>query len=228
MTSERPTPTITPSLVLGAIVMLAGLLLTLDNFGVVEARRFIRYWPAFLIVLGATQLLQHRPGTSRAQGFMLLLIGTALLSVNLDLLRPRQALSLFLLGLGAILIWRATRKPGAPDASDPSRAFDIVAIMGGGQRVIGSRDFQGGNATAIMGGCEVDLRGASISGEAAVINTFAIMGGVDIKVPSDWSVDMQGVALLGGYNDSTRRPQDDRKRLIVTGFVLMGGVEVQN
>ncbi len=227
MTSERPSPTITPSLVLGAIVMLAGLLLTLDNFGMVEARRFVRFWPAILIVLGATQLLQHRAGTSRSQGFVLLLIGTALLSVNLELLIPRQALSLFLLGLGAILIWRATRKPGVP-GSDPARAFDIVAIMGGGQRAIGARDFQGGNATAIMGGCEVDLRGASISGEAAVINTFAMFGGIDIKVPSDWSVDMQGVALLGGYNDSTRRPQDDRKRLIVTGFVLMGGVEVQN
>jgi predicted membrane protein len=80
----------------------------------------------------------------------------------------------------------------------------------------------------MMGGCEIDLSQASMRGEAAVFDIFAMMGGIEIRVPEDWAVENQGLALLGGFEDKTRRPLDAKKRLVLRGFALMGGVEVKN
>jgi predicted membrane protein len=79
-----------------------------------------------------------------------------------------------------------------------------------------------------MGGCEIDLSKASIEEGEAVINTFALWGGIEITVPADWTVETRGTAILGGFDDTSRRPDDDGKKLIVTGIALMGGVEVKN
>jgi predicted membrane protein len=80
-----------------------------------------------------------------------------------------------------------------------------------------------------MGGCEIDLRQASIQGEEAVISTFAMWGGIKIKVPPTWNVIVQGIPFLGGFDDKSAKPADhSAKRLIVKGTAIMGGVEVTN
>jgi radical SAM superfamily enzyme YgiQ (UPF0313 family) len=77
--------------------------------------------------------------------------------------------------------------------------------------------------TAIMGGVEVDLRGASTGGQEAVIDVFAWWGGIEITVPPDWAVSNQVVVFMGGVDDSSSGTQDARNRLVVRGFVVMGG-----
>ena len=80
-----------------------------------------------------------------------------------------------------------------------------------------------------MGGCEVDLRQASIMNGPAVIDAFALWGGVEIKVPKDWSVTVKGIPVIGAYEDSTEPPAvDTGQHLVVKGFAIMGGIEVTN
>jgi hypothetical protein len=62
-----------------------------------------------------------------------------------------------------------------------------VILLGGFERRVHTQDFRGGEVTAVMGGCALDLRGASMTGEA-IINVFAFWGGVTLKVPPDWTV----------------------------------------
>ena len=90
--------------------------------------------------------------------------------------------------------------------------------------------FRGAEATAFMGGCELDLRDALMSsGELAVIEVFVIMGGVNIFVPPNWTVSQEVVALLGGVHDKTRSvPSNPAQHLLVRGTVVMGGVEISN
>jgi predicted membrane protein len=230
MQVDKPSIRITPELVIGLGVMLLGFLLTLDNFGLLEARYFVRFWPILLIAVGLTRFTRSAQSGTRVEGYVLILVGLGLLLVNLHVLKFRQALALFLLGIGALIVRRAARGRSAAPSTvlDPSRHIDLVAVLGGVQRAVSAQDFRGGHATAVMGGCEIDLSRASVDQGEAVLNTVAFWGGIDIKVPVDWTVEMQGVALLGGFNDSSRRPDDDGKKLIVTGYAVMGGVEVHN
>ncbi|MDQ2871130.1 MAG: cell wall-active antibiotics response protein, partial [Acidobacteriota bacterium] len=109
------------------------------------------------------------------------------------------------------------------------------ALMGGGDRVVRSQDFRGGEVTAIMGGFQIDLRGAAIGGDSAELEVFTLWGGVDLRVPEDWNVVVRGVPVLGVFSSSTRSAgsavSEGRaagKTLVVKGMSIMGGVEVKN
>jgi len=231
MRTDRAAAQVTLRLVLGMGVMLLGLLLTLDNFGLLETRRFVRFWPVLLIFVGLAKLSHCLRSRARPRGYGLIVLGLVLLLVSLGILDLRLALALFLLAVGAAIVWRAARSPvtaSVAPVADPSKHLDVSAFMGSIQRALSTQDFRGGNAWAVMGGCEIDLSKASIETGEAVINTFAFWGGIELKVPADWMVESRGTALLGAFEDTSRRPDDDRKKLIVTGYALMGGVEVKN
>ncbi len=105
------------------------------------------------------------------------------------------------------------------------------AIMGGGDRIVRSQDFRGGEVTAIMGGFGIDLRGAAIARDSATVSVFTLWGGVDLKVPEDWNVSISGVPILGVFTNNARAfRQGDAaaKTLFVKGVAIMGGVEVKN
>lgn len=105
------------------------------------------------------------------------------------------------------------------------------AIMGGGDRIVRSQDFRGGEVTAIMGGFGIDLRGAAIVRDSATVNVFTLWGGVDLKVPEEWNVSISGVPILGVFTNNARAfRQGDAaaKTLFVKGVAIMGGVEVKN
>ncbi len=222
-----------PRLVLGIIAMAVGLMLTLDNFGILEGARFWRLWPVILIALGLSRLSTWIRTGGRPEGVGLIILGLAILLLNLGVLHFRQLFPLALLGFGGYFVMRAVlgerRAAGGGEAGgEPGALLDAFVVMSGVRKASSSPDFRAGSATAIMGGCEIDLRQASIKGGPAVFDTFAMMGGIEIRVPEDWTVDMQGNPLMGGFEDKTRRPADASKRLVITGLAIMGGVEVKN
>jgi len=219
-------------LVLGIIVMVLGLTLALDNFGLFHVRNIFRLWPLVLVAVGLTRLQQSVRHGGRPEGYVMALVGTGLLLMNFGLLSFRQVLAFLLLTVGAVIVFRAWRQGNQPlpDAlSDASQRMDAFALLGGVHRVSRATEFRGGSASAALGGCDIDLREASMpDGGSAVLDTLAIMGGIEVRVPEDWSVETRGMAVLGGFEDKTRRPLDDRKKLVITGLAVMGGVEVKN
>lgn len=220
-----------PRLFFGFAVMAIGLLLTLDNLGIVESRDVWRYWPVLLIVGGALRVVESQREQRKPEGVGMLILGVLFLLHNLGLLRFKQLWPIFLLLLGASLVWKSMKARGTGPSealTDASSSLSAFAVMGGVRRGTNTQDFQRGDAFAVMGGCEIDLSQASMRGETAVFDIFAMMGGVVIRVPEDWAVENQGLALLGGFEDKSRRPLDAKKRLVLRGFALMGGVEVKN
>lgn len=223
---------LTPRLVIGFLIITAGVIFTLDNLGIVDAGRFSDWWPLALIAIGAGQLVQAR-GTPRViSGTIWLVAGGWLLLDNLDIIRVSfwDFWPLILVAVGVYIVWQATVGRGAPRADVASQStLRSLAIMGGVHRTVAAQDFRGGELTAIMGGCEIDLRNASIAGGEAVIDVFAFWGGIELKVPETWTVVGQVFPLMGGFQDLTRPPKgDSNQRLIIKGLVVMGGVEVKN
>jgi predicted membrane protein len=121
-----------------------------------------------------------------------------------------------------------TAKPAETAGKSADATMSGVAILGGVSRGNNSRAFRGADLLAIMGGYQLDLRQAAIHGDA-VIDIFVMWGGIEIRVPEDWSVSSKIVPVMAGVEDKTRPPQGAREhRLELRGFALMGGVEIKN
>jgi hypothetical protein len=83
-------------------------------------------------------------------------------------------------------------------------------------------------AVAIFGAVSLDLREAQFSGHEVTIQTFALMGGIDIIVDEHITVDVSGFAFMGGFDHRATGPGlPGAPRLKVVGFAMMGGVNVQ-
>ena len=59
---------LTPQLVVGLIVIAVGVVMTLDNLQVIDASRYLRFWPGALIILGVVKIWHSRDGMGGAFG----------------------------------------------------------------------------------------------------------------------------------------------------------------
>jgi hypothetical protein len=121
---------------------------------------------------------------------------------------------------------QAARPPVTADPV-PERGI-VVAFMGGSTRrgpwVVPRRL----KVTAIMGGVELDLRGARFAPGVTEFEVLAVMGGVDIHVPPGVRVETVGMAVMGGFEADAGdvSPLDDQRPVLrISGLAVMGGVE---
>lgn len=85
-------------------------------------------------------------------------------------------------------------------------------------------------AVAVMGGCQIDFRGAEIDTDEVHVTAVAVMGGIDIVVPEGIDVALDGLPVMGGKSaqlkDVPRLPGSPR--IFVHAFPIMGGVTVRS
>lgn len=226
---------VTSQVILGLMVIALGLLFLLDNLDILDMHRAISFWPMVFIVIGTVKLCDTSSQGGRVVGGLLIGLGVLLTLDRMDIIEFswRAVWPLVLIGFGVLLLYKAVygrRVLAGADLKDGLKGDDVIdvtAILGGYERRVNAPHFRGGEITAVMGGCELDMRASSIDAEA-VINVFAMWGGVTIKCPPDWTVILQGTAIMGGFEEKTIAPPDNSKRLIIRGYAIMGGVEVRN
>jgi len=227
--------------VFGVSIIVLGLLFTLDNLDLIDAREYLRFWPAIFIVVGLVKLTQPGGTPAKVFGVALALLGSLMILDRLDLIDfyVWHLWPVFIILFGYSLVRGAmTRRKvmegstgflGGRSVSDSNSYIKAMALMGGVVRSSDSQDFRGGELTAVMGGCEIDLRRASIKEGEAQLEIFTFWGGVEIKVPEDWAVIVQVVPIMGGVEDKSVPPKGGAsKKLILTGHCIMGGAEVRN
>jgi len=229
-------PLITPQVVIGLIVIALGVIFTLDNLGIIYAGDYLQYWPVVLVIVGGIKVWNaRRDGHGWFTGLLFLGVGSYMLIYRIAYIRidARMVFPFFLVFLGGYMVWRGFSR-GTPRTrpGDGLSRFSSLAIMSGCSHRSNSQAFEGADLTAIMGGCEIDLREASIAPNSeAAIDVFAFWGGIDLKVPEDWVVINRIVPLMGGVDDKTRPPVAGNapvKQLVLRGIVVMGGVSVKN
>jgi predicted membrane protein len=222
---------ISAQVVIGLVVTAVGLVLTLDNLGLVDAERYLRFWPAVFVLIGLLKLWRSlRRHTSAFGAFVFLAIGAWLLLEETAVVRVsfRDLWPVLLVFFGGFLLWQGWSIPRNLHAGDAGASVSATAILGSVSRGSNSSAFRGGQLTAMLGGCELDLRQAAIDGEA-IVEVFALWGGIELRVPEDWTVESRVTPVLGGVDDQTRPPRTaSRHRLVLRGLVLMAGVEIKN
>jgi hypothetical protein len=239
------------SLAFGIIVLAAGLILLLDQFGIISADRAFRFWPVILVVFGVSNLFGGCARGRRIWGGILILLGILLELEEFGVGRVgiQTIWPIFIIGIGVVLVLQALQSGGGGPEGwtrawnwtktlhgrlseiDDAR-LNYVAIFGGGTSRLITKNFQGGDVVAVFGGFDIDLRDADMEGTEAIITATSIFGGGEIKIPYNWTVAMQGVGLFGGYSEKTRHDKADpaapKKTLIIRGVSLFGGVSVKN
>lgn len=247
-------PIVTPQLVIGFGVMALGVLFLLSNIGYTDIRAYVKYWPVILILIGLSHWVQARHGAQVFGGACWLFVGVWLLGNNLGLIQLRfwEAVGMFfwpllLVMVGGSIVWRALRRDASKvERLESVRHIRTMALMGGFKRRVNAAEFEGGEMSAIMGGIELDLTSSTMAphGETpgilsslvtsqakrqAVVDVFAFWGGIVIRVPQGWALDVQVSPILGGVEDKTVPTSDPNAPcLIIRGTLVMGGVEVKH
>jgi len=225
-------PRVTVQAVFGLMVIAVGVLFTLDNLDIIDAYEYLRYWPIGLVAIGVLKLYHAaRGGQGWVGGLFFVSIGFWMLIERIVYFRidAREIVPLFLVFLGGYMVWRGFGGRRTVRSDDAHSTFSALAIMGGVARRSNTQQFRGADLTAVMGGCEIDLRQASIEpGTEAVIDVFALWGGIEIKVPPDWTVVTRAIPIMGGVEDKSHAPATADKRLVIRGLLLMGGAGVKN
>jgi predicted membrane protein len=165
----------------------------------------------------------------RVNGIAITVVGAALLFNTLGLVDIEFwdfFWPLVIIAAGASLMTQTFRdRPGA----DLNETVSLFSVWSGCKRVSSSARFRGGDMTAIMGGCHLDLRQATIAdGEVAVLNLLSVMGGHEIRVPENWNVVTRVFPLMGGVSDKTTPMKGRTQTLVLRGLAVMGGVEIRN
>ncbi|MFI2754231.1 LiaF transmembrane domain-containing protein [Cellulomonas sp. P22] len=211
---------------IGTAIMVIGAIALLNQLDVVDVsigRLLATWWPAVIIVLGVAGLAAAprawpAPLAVAAAGGVLLAGNLGVVDGGVwPLIWP---VAIILVGLSFL-----TR---AASSRTDERYVTATAIWWGAQRRPLTQDFRGAQLSVLMGGVDLDLRNAQIV-ERAEIRAFAMWGGIDVKVPHSWRVEIVGLPLLGGWENRTTVPSDpEAPVLVVRVITLMGGVDVKS
>ena len=223
-------------MIFGLVIVAVGAIALLANFGYDVDINLFDYWPLILVLIGLSRIFQ--PPEYRhlwfglgftAVGVLFLLDNFGFIMFGFDELWP---FILIIVGI-AVLRHGFGGKRGTSTDID---YIDHAALLSGGEYRYRSQNLASGKLFAFMGGCEVNLTEADMRGDELVIDVFAMMGGIEIRVPSNWQVVMRGIPIMGGMSDTTTSKQSKDaastspsvKTLIIKGLAVMGGVEVKN
>lgn len=221
-----------PRTLIGIAIILIGLLILFDNTGFDLGLNLWDFWPFLLIFIGLGQVLQPDGQGRSGSGWVLIVLGTLFQLNNFGLIEFGFAelwpIILIIIGLGILKhsFWGKEKLPSESDY------INLSFILGGGEHHFGTKFLKGGKVTAIMGGGVLDLRQADMDEKEISLDVLAFWGGIDLRVPEHWNVNIKASSILGGIdNKSTARFADNEpneKTLIVTGMAIMGGVDIKN
>ena len=234
----------TPNLVIGLTIMSVGAVLLLDTLGIRDIGQMIRYWPALIVLFGASIVAQaFRPvDPTNAASWK----------------RGNSGVPCFFLFMLAVAMFASSGFPGS-EARAAGRAVASATGIMHTATTRGTADVRSGRVAAIMGKSSLDLRQVALApGEVMTVDVFVTMGNATVRIPDDWIVDASALPVMGAVEED-RFPRPARgsalegpkanqvgppvaeapaaeaapapttgppPRLRLRGFVMMGKVEV--
>lgn len=234
--ARRPYRSGSHGLFFGAIVVAIGCLLLLDNLGIFRFHDVWQYWPVLLVAWGVSRIVDSRAPSGWVWGGVIALLGAFLLLDNLDIIPFNFAVvwPVLLIAFGISVLVRALEGKNLMGgaAYPPSPVVGTHAIFSENRSGSDTKDFQGGQATAVFGAARFDLRNASMTVDEARIDVNVVFGEVEVRVPETWNVINRAGVVFAGVNDKTNHPKSDPNvktpRLVITGGVVFGAITLRN
>jgi len=239
----------------GLIIILIGLGFLLNNMGL-NIPQWVFSWHTILILIG---LFVGFRRNFRGAGWLIMVLIGSYFTLNdisgLNFNVSKYALGLGLIILGGYLIFRPkysfkdknrfeqgfNERFSTPDEDTSAGVasnknvnrndiIEAVAVFGGSHQTVYSKNFKGGDITAVFGGADINLTQADFE-ETVMLEVTAVFGGIKLIVPQNWAVKSNVTALFGSVEDkrSYTMPNGEiQKILVLNGTAIFGGIEIKS
>ena len=232
------------------LVIGTGLLLLGLNGGILpfEWKLFFISWPMLLFVLGCSELCKIH----YASGIVPAAVGVFFLVPRFpDASFDGQFFAtwwpVFIIIGGLLIFFSIMFKPnkltltchyqkggreekyGTTSEENRDGKINYKFVFSGAEQVILDPVFKGGHIETVFGGMELDLRRTSLAEGETILFVKAVFGGVEIKAPEDWYIDVRSDSFFGGVVDDRPKSQDldFLKKLIIVVNAAFGGVTIK-
>ncbi|MFY9200893.1 MAG: DUF5668 domain-containing protein, partial [Methanosarcina flavescens] len=148
--------------IFGAIVLIIGVLLLFRTTGIYDTVQLLKYIPSLFILLGLYALWKSKLSSLSGPIILIVVFTTLqLLVLNLiswNIIASWWPLSIIFMGIGIL----ADRRGRSFVSRKSTETIDLFVVFGGVESTNVSKNFQGGDITAIFGGVDLDLRDSII------------------------------------------------------------------
>ena len=183
---------------------------------------FEGWWTLFLIVPSIVSLVRKE---SMGTSFLILVLGVLMLLASQNVIEWSTIWKVFLpiiiMVVGLSIIF-GNRKVKTKKVR--GNAKEYVAIFSGVDEMIGKieSDFK---VTSVFGGVELDMRDVKLE-EDLIIDCFTLFGGIDIRLPKDVKVEVNGLPIFGGVENKYRNNDEAKVTIYINHTTIFGGVDL--
>ena len=220
--------------IIASVLIVLGVVLLMDTLDIidVDVGGFIAdWWPAVLILLGIAGIARAR--AARRGQIVLIAAGVVLLLITLDAVDSRLLWPVIIIGIGVwfLLGARTARRPPTVEMSRPvekgRNAIDVSALFSTSEQRVTAQGFGAGRVSATFGSVVLDMGGAKPARDA-VLEVDVFMGSVELRVPDEWTVTVNGAPTFGSVEQSRPQPPetDGAPTLTVNVSIAFGSLEI--
>lgn len=216
----------------GLMLICLGVLFLLDQMGRLDFGDLVgRFWPVIFIIIGVSILLSNN-FKNVGSGIFFILFGAFFLLLRMRVFDRAVwhyiwPLAIIATGLWLLLqpVWRPRKNLSSEVGGDD---IAISQVFSGSARKIESQNFRGGKADVVFGSAEIDLRAAKLAGGQATLVLSVVFGGIEVYVPRDWQVVLEGSPVLGSIDSHKKAATvPATQTLTVKGSAVFGSIEVK-
>lgn len=225
---------------LGAFLFIAaGILLICRNVGMIDSGLFniIVSWPSLVILIGLFSIFRGHVTFGLIIGVVGFYFFAPLAGImEQEQLKAYWPVILIIIGIHLLLksgkrrCFRSAHRKFINAESTENGFVNSEVVFGEAERIVLDPVFRGARIKNSFGATTLDLRRTTLPEGETVIDIECDFGGIEIYVPSNWSVDNHVKAFLGDCGDKRYRSDacfTDRK-LILKGQVSFGGIEIKS
>ncbi|MCZ4245736.1 LiaF transmembrane domain-containing protein [Pedobacter punctiformis] len=239
----------------GLIIVFVGLAFLLNNIGM-GLPHWVFSWHTLLLIIGIFIGIRRQ---FRGAGWLIMVLIGGYFTLDdiagIDFDFSKYALGIGLVILGGFLIFRPKysfknrgrfRDRFNQEFNDPNAdtgtsqnldqdinnndVIEVVSVFGGSHQTVYSKNFRGGDITAVFGGADINLTQADFN-NTVKLDVTAVFGGIKLVVPQNWAIKSNVTAIFGSVEDKRSHvmPQGEiQKTLVLDGTAMFGGIEIKS